>query len=215
MKNLLIMGPPGAGKGTQATVIRKEFNIPHISTGDMFREAISNGTEMGMLAKVSMDAGKLVPDDVTIGIVEERFKSDDVKSGFLLDGFPRTIDQARALDELLSRLNLEIDHVINVTAPNEILVERLVGRRVCKSCGESFHIEFKPPKVEGVCDECGGELIQRSDDTQDKAQIRLDEYAKKTRALVNYYQEKEKLVSIDGIGTVDEITTRLKEAISK
>ncbi len=215
MKNLLIMGPPGAGKGTQATVIRKEFNIPHISTGDMFREAITNGTELGKLAKVSMDAGKLVPDDVTIGIVEERFKSDDVKSGFLLDGFPRTIDQARALDELLGRLNLEIDHVINVTAPNEILVERLVGRRVCKSCGESYHIEFKQPEVEGVCNECGGELIQRSDDTEEKAQVRLDEYAKKTRELINYYQEKEKLVSIDGIGSVDEITARLKEAISK
>ncbi len=215
MKNLLIMGPPGAGKGTQATIIRKEFNIPHISTGDMFREAISNGTELGLLAKVSMDAGKLVPDDVTIGIVEERFKSDDVKSGFLLDGFPRTIEQARALDELLERLNLEIDYVINVTAPNEILVERLVGRRVCKSCGESYHVEFKQPKVEGICDLCGGKLIQRTDDTVDKAQVRLDEYAKKTRELVNYYQEKEKLVSIDGIGSVDEITTRLKDAINK
>ncbi len=215
MKNLLIMGPPGAGKGTQATVIKKEFRIPHISTGDIFREAIANGTEMGKLAKLSMDEGKLVPDDVTIGIVEERFKSDDVQTGFLLDGFPRTIDQARALDKLLEKLGFEIDYVINVTAPNEVLVGRLVGRRVCKSCGESFHIEFKKPKVDGICDECGGELIQRSDDTVDKAQVRLDEYAKKTRELINYYQEKEKLISIDGIGSVDEITRRLKDAISK
>ncbi len=215
MKNLLIMGPPGAGKGTQAAVIRNEFNIPHISTGDMFREAIVNGTELGKLAQLSMDEGKLVPDDVTIGIVEERFKADDVQTGFLLDGFPRTIEQARALDGLLGKLNLEIDYVVNVTAPDEILVDRLVGRRVCKLCGESFHIEFKQPKVEGVCDYCGGELIQRSDDTVSKAQVRLDEYAKKTRELINYYQEMEKLVSIDGIGTVDEITSRLKDAISK
>ncbi len=215
MKKLLIMGPPGAGKGTQAAVIKKEFDIPHISTGDMFREAIAKGTELGKLAQTAMNEGKYVSDDVTIGIVEERFEADDVKKGFLLDGFPRTIEQAKALDVLLEKLNLEVDYVVNVTAPNEILVGRLVGRRICKSCGESFHMEFKQPKVDGVCDSCGGELIQRPDDAEDKVQVRLDEYAKKTRELINYYQEKEKLVSVDGIGSIEEITNRLKDAINK
>ncbi len=215
MKNLLIMGPPGAGKGTQAAIIKEKFDIPHISTGDMFREAISNGTELGKLASSFMDKGEYVPDEVTIGIVEERFKEEDVKKGFLLDGFPRTLNQAVALDNLLEKLGLEIDHVINVTASNDILIKRLTGRMICKKCGASYHVEFKQPETDNICDVCGSELVQRPDDALEKVQVRLDVYAKETRELINHYQKMEKLVSVDGVGSIEEITARLDGVMNK
>ena len=162
--NLVLMGLPGAGKGTQAEKIVEKYNIPHISTGDMFRAAIKDGTELGLQAKSFMDKGELVPDEVTIGIVKERLAKDDCKQGFLLDGFPRTVAQAEALDSMLADLERPIDYVINVDVDKEILMERLTGRRICKECGATYHLVFNPPTKEGVCDRCGGELYQRADD---------------------------------------------------
>ena len=164
--NLLIMGRPGAGKGTQAFNIRDYYKIPHISTGDMFREAIKNETKLGLLAKSYMDKGLLVPDEVTIGIVKERLSQADCKKGFLLDGFPRTIAQAEALDVILKENGVKLDAVLDINVQPEILIRRMVGRRVCKSCGATYHVEFNAPKVQGICDICGSELIQRKDDTE-------------------------------------------------
>ena len=177
---VLIMGRPGAGKGTQAVNIKDYYNIPHISTGDMFRAAIKNQTKLGLLAKSYMDQGALVPDEVTIGIVQERLLEDDCKAGFLLDGFPRTIAQAEALDLFLNNNGIKLDAVLDVNVPAEILVRRMVGRRVCKTCGATFHVEFNAPKVEGICDNCGATLVQRADDTEDTAKNRLTVYDNNT-----------------------------------
>jgi adenylate kinase len=208
------MGPPGAGKGTQAEVIVNEFGIPHISTGDAFRLAIKQGTPIGKKAKEYMDQGLLVPDDVTIGIVEERLQQSDCEKGFLLDGFPRTLSQAEALDEILSRLNTKLDHVINLKVDRDKLMARLTGRRICKNCGATYHVIFNPPKQEGVCDKCGGELYQRSDDNEESVGTRLDEYINKTAPLLTFYENKGLLRQIDGdqeIGTVsDEIVSVLR-----
>lgn len=212
--NILFMGPPGAGKGTQAEVIVNEFGIPHISTGDAFRLAIKQGTPIGKKAKEYMDQGLLVPDDVTIGIVEERLQQSDCEKGFLLDGFPRTLSQAEALDEILSRLNTKLDHVINLKVDRDKLMARLTGRRICKNCSATYHVIFNPPKQEGVCDKCGGELYQRSDDNEESVGTRLDEYINKTAPLLTFYENKGLLRQIDGdqeIGTVsDEIVSVLR-----
>ncbi|OPG96796.1 adenylate kinase [Chryseobacterium mucoviscidosis] len=204
--NILFMGPPGAGKGTQADVIVKEFGIPHISTGDAFRLAIKQGTPIGLKAKEYMDQGLLVPDDVTIGIVEERLQQPDCREGFLLDGFPRTLSQAEALDGILDRLNSGLDHVINLKVDRNKLLARLTGRRICKNCGATYHVVFNPPKQEGICDKCGGDLYQRSDDNEESVGTRLDEYINKTAPLLTFYENKDLLRQMDGEQDIDQVS---------
>ena len=196
--NLVLMGLPGAGKGTQAEKIVEKYNIPHISTGDMFRAAIKDGTELGLQAKSFMDKGEIVPDEVTIGIVKERLAKDDCRQGFLLDGFPRTVAQAEALDSMLADLERPIDYVINVDVDKEILMERLTGRRICKECGATYHLVFNPPTKEGVCDRCGGELYQRADDNAETVQNRLDVNLAQTKPLLSFYEDKGTLRNING-----------------
>jgi len=211
--NIVLLGSPGVGKGTYAKRISKIYNIPHISTGDMFREAIKNKTEIGLKAKGYMDKGELVPDDVTIKTVEERLKKDDCKNGFMLDGFPRTIAQAEALDKIIV-----IDKVLNFTASDEVIIDRLSGRRVCKNCGAIFHIRNIIPKTEGVCDNCGGELYQRDDDKPESVKKRLDVYKKQTEPLIDYYKEKGILADIDAnkpIEQVDEIIADVRKALEE
>jgi len=211
--NIVLLGSPGVGKGTYAKRISKIYNIPQISTGDMFREAIKNKTEIGLKAKEYMDKGELVPDDVTIGIVEERLKKDDCKNGFMLDGFPRTIAQAEALDKIIV-----IDKVLDFTASDEVIIDRLSGRRVCRNCGAIYHIRNIVPKVEGVCDNCGGELYQRDDDKPESVKKRLDVYKKQTEPLIDYYKEKEILADIDAnkpIEQVDEIIADVRKALEE
>lgn len=200
------MGPPGAGKGTQAERIVEEFRIPHISTGDAFRSAMKEGTPLGKKAKEYVDQGLLVPDEITNGIVKERLQQDDCERGFLLDGFPRTIPQAEALDQMLTELGRRIDHVINLKVDRHLLLARLTGRRICKSCGATYHVMFHPPKQEGVCDKCGGELYQRSDDTEEKVGTRLDEYVNKTAPLLDYYRGKGLLREVDGERPIEQVT---------
>jgi len=207
------MGPPGAGKGTQAEYIVNEFKIPHISTGDAFRLAMSQGTPLGVKAKEYVDQGLLVPDDITIGIVRERLQVDDCKKGFLLDGFPRTISQAEALDEIVSSMNKQIDHVMNLSVDRSLLLARLTGRRICKVCGATYHVLFNPPKVENVCDKDGGELYQRSDDTEEKVGTRLDEYVSKTAPLLAYYDKKEQLRQVNGQQEIDKVTQDISSVL--
>ncbi|MGF7186125.1 adenylate kinase [Desulfitispora alkaliphila] len=195
---VLLMGPPGAGKGTQAEKLVDRFNIPHISTGDMFRSAIKEGTELGKKAKEFMDQGKLVPDEVTIGIVKERLEQSDCEKGFLLDGFPRTTAQAEALDGILAELKIELDAVVDIQVSREKLLERLTGRRVCKDCGSAYHVVFNPSEQDGKCNKCGGELYQRSDDNEETAAKRLDVYTEQTEPLIRYYQDQGKLIEING-----------------
>jgi len=208
--NLILMGPPGAGKGTQAERIKAEFSIPHISTGDAFRAAMKQGTPLGLKAKEYVDAGRLVPDEVTIGIVRDRLREDDCRKGFMLDGFPRTIAQAEALDGILAELGSRIDHVINLKVDRDLLLARLTGRRICRSCGATYHLLFNPPAKEGVCDKCGGELYQRSDDTEEKVGTRLDEYINKTAPLLEYYAGRGLLRELDGERNIDEVTEELR-----
>jgi len=196
--NLVLMGLPGAGKGTQAEKIVENYNIPHISTGDMFRAAIKDGTELGLEAKSYMDKGELVPDSVTIGIVRERLSKDDCKKGFLLDGFPRTVAQAEALENMLSDLKRPIDFVINVDVNKDILMERLTGRRICKECGATYHLVFNPPAKEDTCDRCGGELYQRADDNAETVQNRLDVNLAQTKPLLTFYEGKGTLRTVNG-----------------
>ncbi|MBB6451482.1 adenylate kinase [Geomicrobium halophilum] len=203
--DLILMGLPGAGKGTQAVTISEEYQIPHISTGDMFRAAIKDETELGKQAKSYTDAGELVPDEVTIGIVRERLAQDDCAEGFLLDGFPRTIAQAQALEEILSDLNRSIDFVINIDVSKEKLIERLAGRRVSPTSGQTYHVEYNPPKVDGVCDVDGSTLIQREDDKPEKVKKRLEVNIEQTQPLVDFYSEKGYLRNIDGNQTIEQV----------
>ena len=210
---LLIMGAPGAGKGTQATLIKEQYNIPHISTGDMFRQEMASGSEIGLLAKSFIDKGNFVPDDVTISIVKNRLSKEDCENGFLLDGFPRTIDQAVALDTILKELNVKLDAVINIAIDDKILIKRITGRRVCPKCGASFHVEASKPKVDGVCDFCGEKLIQREDDKEETLVTRLDNYYKKTEPVLNYYEKQGLVRNINGIGSINEIFSSIKDVL--
>lgn len=198
--NIILLGAPGAGKGTQAAVICEKLNIPTISTGNIIREALKNGTEMGLKAKSYMDAGKLVPDEVVIGIVKERLAQDDCAKGFILDGFPRTIPQAEALDAM----GVVIDKVIDIEVADEVIVNRLSGRRVCEKCGRPYHLESLKPKVEGICDDCGGTLVQRKDDSIETVKARLDIYHNETEPLKDYYAKQNKLVVVEGQDTVED-----------
>lgn len=192
------MGLPGAGKGTQAEQIVEKYNIPHISTGDMFRAAMKNNTELGKKAKSFMDNGDLVPDEVTNGIVRERLAEDDAKNGFLLDGFPRTVEQAKELENILSDLGTELDAVINIDVEKDVLMKRLTGRWICRTCGKTYHEIYNPPKVAGKCDLDGGELYQREDDKKETVENRLNVNMKQTKPLLDFYSEKGKLHSING-----------------
>ena len=211
---LLLMGPPGAGKGTQAANLVKKFDIPHISTGDMFRAAVKEGTELGKQAKACMDSGKLVPDEVTIGIVRERLAKDDCKKGFILDGFPRTVEQADALKGILDELGLQLTRVLNIHVPAEDLIERAVGRRICKQCGATYHVKFNPTKVEGKCDDCGGELYQRKDDNEATMKNRLNVYEASTKPLIDYYSKAGLYTEIDGRQPIDKVTDDLISVLS-
>ena len=208
----ILMGPPGAGKGTQAVSLLGRYKIPHISTGDMFRAAIKAGTPLGLKAKEYMDAGGLVPDEVTIGIVAERLADPDCSKGFLLDGFPRTVSQANALDEILSKLNISLDGAINIEVEEEKLLERLTGRRICRQCGATYHMVFNPPKA-GLCDNCGGELYQRGDDTLETAKNRLEVYNQQTQPLIQFYQEKGLLREINGDQEIDKVLNDIVDAL--
>ena len=208
MLNIILMGPPGAGKGTQAKILTAKYDIPHISTGDMFREEIKQGTPLGKLAASYINDGHLVPDDVTIGLVKERLSQEDCAKGYLLDGFPRTIPQAEALEKITAEINRKIEYVINIDTPKEELVNRICGRRVCKKCGAPYHIINVKPKVDGVCDICGGELIQRPDDNEEALTIRLDAYNKQTQPLLEYYDKKGMLKTFNGKSR-DELTPQL------
>jgi len=207
--NILFMGPPGAGKGTQAERIVNEFGVPHISTGDAFRLAMKQGTPIGIKAKEYIDQGLLVPDDVTIGIVRERLAQTDCEKGFLLDGFPRTLSQAEALDDILTSMSRKLDHVIDLKVDRDLLLARLTGRRICKSCGATYHVIFNPPQQSGVCDKCSGELYQRSDDSEEKVGTRLDEYINKTAPLLAYYDAKGLLRQVDGEKEIDTVTSEI------
>ncbi len=207
--NLILLGPPGAGKGTQAKRLMEKYGIPQISTGDILRAAVKEGTEMGKKAKEYMDAGKLVPDEVVIGIIDDRLKEDDCKKGYMLDGFPRTVPQAEALDKVLAGMGSNIDHVISIEVAEDELVGRLTGRRTCKDCGAGYHLMFDPPKAEGVCDKCGGELYQRDDDNVETVTNRLKVYNEQTQPLIDYYQNKSLIRPIDGIGGIGDIFERI------
>lgn len=213
--NLILMGLPGAGKGTQAKKINEKYNIPHISTGDMFRLAIKEGTELGIKAKQFMDEGNLVPDKVTIGIVRERLSRDDCSNGFLLDGFPRTIAQAEALEELLADMNTSIDYVIHVDVPEEKLVERLTGRRICPTCGATYHVKYNPPKTEGKCDNDGSALIQRDDDKAETVKNRLAVNIEQTKPLLDFYADQGNLVSVNGDQEIDQVFEEIRTKVEK
>ncbi len=202
---IIMLGAPGAGKGTQAKMIAEKFNIPHISTGDIFRANIKNGTELGKKAKEFMDKGQLVPDELTVEILLDRVAADDCKNGYVLDGFPRTIPQADVLDKELTKLGDKVDFAINVDVPDENIVRRMSGRRACLKCGATYHIEHIPPKQEGICDKCGSELVQRDDDKPETVQNRLSVYHEQTQPLIDYYNKKNILKSVDGTKDMQEV----------
>jgi adenylate kinase len=210
---IILLGGPGAGKGTQAKKLVEKYNIPQISTGDMLRAALKEGTALGLEAKKFMDAGKLVPDEVVIGLIEERIKLPDCKKGFMLDGFPRTVGQADALKGVLDKMGIKLDHVISIEVANEELVGRLTGRRTCKACGSGFHLLFDPPKKAGVCDKCGGELYQRDDDKEETIRNRLKVYDSQTAPLIDYYKKAGLLRPIQGVGSIDEIFGRITSVL--
>lgn len=211
--HFILMGLPGAGKGTQAVNLSEKFQIPHISTGEMFRALIKAQTDCGLEAMKYIDRGQLVPDDITVELVCDRLQQDDCRKGFLLDGFPRTISQAKTLDEILKSLNLSLDGVISIEVPEDELLKRLSGRRVCQLCSTNFHVVFNPPQVEGVCDACGGHLIQRDDDKEETVKTRLDINSKQTKILKDYYSKAGLLRGIDGTGEFSEVFERICHVI--
>ncbi len=212
-RNLILLGPPGAGKGTQAKKLVDNYGIPQISTGDILRKAVKEGTSLGKEAKSYMDAGELVPDSVVIGIIEERLKEPDCKEGYILDGFPRTVPQAEALDGILEKMGSGIDHVVSIEVPDGELMSRLTGRWTCRNCGAMFHEKSQPPKEPGKCDHCGGELYQRDDDKAETIKERLRVYNSQTQPLIEYYSHKGLVRKIDGMGAVDEIFERIKKVV--
>ena len=202
---IIMLGAPGAGKGTQAKRIAEKYGIPHISTGDIFRANIKNQTELGMKAKSYMDQGALVPDELTLELIMDRFANDDCKNGYVLDGFPRTIPQAEALTKALADKQDAVDYAVNVDVPDEAIVSRMSGRRACLACGGTYHIKFNPTKVEGICDACGGELVLRNDDKPETVQKRLDVYHEQTQPLIEYYQNQNILKEVDGTLPMEEV----------
>jgi adenylate kinase len=212
---IVIFGPPGAGKGTQAKYISEEFNVPHISTGDILRENVREGTQLGKKAKEYMDKGALVPDELLIDLIKERLQKPDTRRGFLLDGYPRTLAQAQALDRILDDINKNLDAVVNVDVGANELIRRLGGRLTCRKCGASYNIKTNPPKVPGVCDACGGELYQRADDTEAAIKNRIEVYKKQTQPLIEYYKKKGLLIDIDGEREIDEVRSDIMKALEK
>ncbi|MEA3223907.1 MAG: adenylate kinase [Thermodesulfobacteriota bacterium] len=210
---IILIGPPGAGKGTQAKRFVERLSIPQISTGDMFRAAVAKGTQMGRKAKEYMDKGELIPDDVVIGVVKERLGSPDCNNGFILDGFPRTSDQAKALDKILGDMESHLDHVVEIEVPDSVLVERLTGRRTCRQCGYMHHIKFDVPKKDGICDKCGGELYQRDDDKEQTIRERLKTYHSQTAPLVAYYSDQGIVRKIEGKGSMTDVEDAIATAI--
>lgn len=202
---IIMLGAPGAGKGTQAKKIAAKYSIPHISTGDIFRANIKNGTELGKKAKTYMDQGLLVPDELVVDLVVDRVKQEDCASGYVLDGFPRTIPQAKALDQALTEMGEAIDYAINVEVPDENIVTRMSGRRACVACGATYHVVYAPTKRENVCDTCGGELILREDDKPETVQKRLDVYHEQTQPLIDYYTDQKKLAEVDGTIDIEKV----------
>ncbi len=210
---IIMLGAPGAGKGTQAKMIADKYQVPHVSTGDIFRANIKNGTELGMEAKKYMDQGLLVPDELTVKILLDRVAQDDCKNGYVLDGFPRTIPQAEVLDKALTELGDKIDYAINVDVPDENIIKRMSGRRACLSCGATYHIEHIPPKKEGICDRCGSELVLRDDDKEETVKNRLDVYHKQTQPLIDFYTEKGVLKEVDGTRSMEEVFQAITEIL--
>ncbi|MEU4483945.1 adenylate kinase [Streptomyces purpurascens] len=213
---IVLVGPPGAGKGTQAAFLAKNLSIPHISTGDLFRANISQQTELGKLAKSYMDAGNLVPDEVTIAMAKDRMEQPDAENGFLLDGFPRNVSQAEALDELLETESMQLDAVLDLEVPEDEVVKRIAGRRICRNeSAHVFHVTYKPAAKEGVCDVCGGELYQRDDDSEETVRTRLEVYHTQTEPIIDYYKAQGLVVTISALGKVEEVTTRAMEALKR
>ncbi|MBW1678770.1 MAG: adenylate kinase [Deltaproteobacteria bacterium] len=211
--NIILLGPPGCGKGTQAKMLTEKYQIPQISTGDILREALKKETPLGLKAKTYMDSGKLVPDEVVIGIIQDRLKQSDGQDGFILDGFPRTVIQAEALDNTLMEMEKKIEHAVSITVEGEELLRRLTGRRTCRACGRMFHVLFNPPQKEGVCDACSGELYQRDDDKEKTIRNRLNVYNQQTAPLIDYYQKKTLLRTIEGIGKIEDIFKKIEEVL--
>ena len=212
---MILLGGPGAGKGTQAQKLSEKYNAQHIATGDILRQAVKDETEMGVLARSYMDKGQLVPDEVVIGIIEDRLAQPDARAGFVLDGFPRTVPQAQALDELIARLDMPLDAVVNINTSANVVVDRLSGRRTCRDCQTVYHVTYSPTKEAGICDECGGQLYHRDDDKEETIRERLQVYEKQTAPLLDYYQGSGKLVEVPGDDTIDEVYAAICRSLSQ